>query len=144
YEEVLVVRVHPELLAAQRLPDPNAGSERFWNERLRSIREHEAHLVRNGTAVVKFFLHVSKEEQRQRFLARIEEPGKNWKFSLGDVEERAFWDDYMRAYAKALAATSTRQAPWYVVPADDKKNARLIVSSVINQTLERLRLAAPR
>lgn len=143
YEEVLVVRVHPRLLAAQRLPDPQAGSPRFWNERLRSIREHEAHLVRNGTAVVKFFLHVSKEEQRKRFLDRIDEPAKNWKFSMGDVQERGFWDDYMRAYARALSATSTRDAPWYVVPADDKKNARLIVSQVINRTLEGMRLAPP-
>ncbi len=143
YEEVLVVRVRPELLAAQRLPDPRAGSTRFWNDRLRSIRDHEAHLVRNGTTVVKFFLHVSKEEQRRRFLDRIDEPAKNWKFSMGDVEDRALWDQYMRAYGQALSATSTREAPWYVVPADDKRNARLIVSQVINRTLEGLRLQAP-
>lgn len=143
YEEVLVVRVHPRLLEAQRLPDPRSGSAHFWNQRLRSIREHEAHLARSGTTVVKFFLHVSKEEQRQRFLDRIDEPDKNWKFSMADVQERGFWDDYMRAYEQALTATSTREAPWYVVPADDKKNARLIISQVINRTLEGMRLAPP-
>jgi PPK2 family polyphosphate:nucleotide phosphotransferase len=143
YEEVLVVRVHPEHLAAQRIPGADAGSARFWNDRLRSIREHEAHLTRNGTVVVKFFLHVSKEVQRQRFLERIEEPGKHWKFSMGDVEERSFWRQYMRAYEQAIAATSTTAAPWYVVPADDKKNARLIVSQVINQTLQAMQLAFP-
>ena len=144
YEEVLVVRVHPEHLRGQRLPDPDVGSARFWQARLRSIREHEEHLTRSGTAVVKFFLNVSKEEQRQRFLERIDDPSKNWKFSLGDVEERRFWDDYMRAYEEALSRTSTRTAPWYVIPADDKKNARLIVSQVINHTLETMRLAFPR
>jgi PPK2 family polyphosphate:nucleotide phosphotransferase len=144
YEEVLVVRVHPEYLVAQRLPDPAVGSEAFWRDRLHSIREHEAHLSRNGTVVVKFFLHVSKEEQRQRFLDRIAEPAKNWKFSMGDVEERAHWSAYMRAYEQAIGATSTRQAPWYVVPADDKKNARLIISQIVNETLEAMRLAFPR
>lgn len=143
YEEVLVVRVHPEYLAAQRLPDPDAGSQRFWDERLRSIRNHEAHLVRNGTVVVKFYLHLSKEEQRQRFLARIDEADKNWKFSMGDVEERGHWDAYMRAYEQALAATSTPEAPWYVIPADDKPNARLIISQVVNETLEAMRLHYP-
>ena len=143
YEEVLVVRVHPEHLAAQRIPGADARSARFWNDRLRSIREHEAHLTRNGTVVVKFFLHVSKEVQRQRFLERIEEPGKHWKFSMGDVEERGFWRQYMRAYEQAIAATSTAAAPWYVVPADDKKNARLIVSQIINETLQAMRLAFP-
>jgi PPK2 family polyphosphate:nucleotide phosphotransferase len=144
YEEVLVVRVHPEYLTGQRLPDPRPGSKEFWAQRLASIREHEAHLHRNGTVVVKFFLHVSKEEQRERFLDRIDHPDKNWKFSVGDVQEREHWDDYMHAYAKALSATSTRDSPWYVVPADDKKNARLIISSVVNQTLESLGLAYPK
>src|SRR5690606_30906725 len=144
YEEVLVVRVHPQLLAAQRLPDAHAGSARFWNGRLLSIRDHEAHLTRNGTSVVKFFLHLSKQEQARRFLDRIEEPEKNWKFSMGDVRERGFWDQYMRAYGQALSATSTTTAPWYVVPADDKKNARLIVSRIVNDTLGRLRLRHPR
>jgi PPK2 family polyphosphate:nucleotide phosphotransferase len=144
YEEVLVVRVHPEYLAAQRLPDYDADSSEFWEQRLRSIRDHEAHLHRNGTVVVKFFLHVSKEEQRQRFLDRIDHPDKNWKFSLGDVEERKHWEEYMHAYGQALSATSTRDSPWYVVPADDKKNARLIISSIVNQTLESLDLAYPK
>lgn len=144
YEEVLVVRVHPEYLESQRLPDPRAGSPRFWEDRLHSIREHEAHLTRNGTVVVKFFLHVSKEEQRLRFLDRISQPEKHWKFSIGDVEERRYWDQYMRAYELALMATGTRASPWYVVPADDKRNARLIISQVVNTTLEGMKLAFPR
>ncbi|MEO8314415.1 MAG: ADP-polyphosphate phosphotransferase [Pseudomonadota bacterium] len=144
YEEVLVVRVHPEYLVGQRLPDTDAGSKEFWAQRLRSIREHEAHLHRNGTVVVKFFLHVSKQEQRQRFLDRIDHPDKNWKFSVGDVEERKHWNEYMHAYEQALSATSTRESPWYVVPADDKKNARLIISTVVNKTLESLDLAYPK
>jgi PPK2 family polyphosphate:nucleotide phosphotransferase len=144
YEEVLVVRVHPEYLGAQRLPDTDAGSKEFWAQRLRSIRDHEAHLHRSGTVVVKFFLHVSKDEQRRRFLDRIDHPDKNWKFSVGDVEERKHWDQYMQAYEQALSATSTRESPWYVVPADDKKNARLIMSCIVNQTLESLDLAYPK
>jgi PPK2 family polyphosphate:nucleotide phosphotransferase len=144
YEEVLVVRVHPEYLGAQRLPDLDAGSKEFWAQRLRSIRDHEAHLHRNGTVVVKFFLHVSKAEQRQRFLDRIDRPEKNWKFAVGDVEERKHWNEYMHAYEQALSATSTRDSPWYVVPADDKKNTRLIISSVVNQTLESLDLGYPK
>jgi len=145
YEEVLVVRVHPEYLAGQRLPDkPRPGSAEFWEQRMHSIREHEAHLVRNGTVVVKFFLHVSAEEQRKRFLDRINHPDKNWKFSDSDVRERQHWDQYMAAYAKAISATSTRAAPWYVIPADDKKNARLIMSAVVNQTLQGLGLEFPK
>jgi PPK2 family polyphosphate:nucleotide phosphotransferase len=144
YEEVLVVRVHPQYLAAQHLPDADAGSRQFWDQRMRSIRDYEAHLTRNGTVIVKFFLHVSKGEQRERFLDRIDHPEKNWKFNLGDVEERQHWDEYMRAYEQALSATSTRDCPWYVVPADDKKNARLIMSAVINATLESLDLAYPK
>jgi PPK2 family polyphosphate:nucleotide phosphotransferase len=145
YEEVLVVRVHPEYLAAQRLPEtPAPGSKEFWEQRMRSIREYEAHLARSGTTIVKFFLHVSKEQQRVRFIERIDHPEKNWKFNLGDVEERQHWDAYMHAYEQALSATSTRDAPWYVVPADDKKNARLIMSAVINKTLESLDLAYPK
>jgi PPK2 family polyphosphate:nucleotide phosphotransferase len=143
YEEVLVVRVHPEYLAAQRLPTANADSKEFWDERLRSIRQHEAHLHRNGTRIVKFFLHVSLEEQRRRFLARIDQPEKNWKFSRADVEERAHWDDYMRAYEQAMAATSTQESPWYVIPADDKKNARLLISQIINDTLGAMDLRYP-
>ncbi len=144
YEEVLVVRVHPQYLAAQKLPDCGPSLEQFWKQRLLSIREHEAHLHRSGTVVVKFFLHVSREEQRRRFLDRIDHPDKNWKFNLGDVEERQYWNEYMNAYEKALAATSTRDSPWYVVPADDKKNTRLIISQVVNQTLESLQLAYPK
>jgi PPK2 family polyphosphate:nucleotide phosphotransferase len=144
YEEVLVVRVHPQFLAAQKLPDGSAAPKQFWEQRLQSIRDHEAHLHRNGTVIVKFFLHVSRDEQRRRFLDRIDHPDSNWKFNLGDVEERQYWDDYMSAYEKALAATSTRASPWYVVPADDKKNARLIISQVVNQTLESLQLEYPK
>jgi PPK2 family polyphosphate:nucleotide phosphotransferase len=144
YEEVLVVRVHPQFLGAQKLPAGAVESKRFWEQRLQSIREHEAHLHRNGTVIVKFFLHVSRDEQRRRFLDRIDHPDKNWKFNLGDVEERQYWDEYMNAYEKALSATSTRDSPWYVVPADDKKNTRLIISQVVNQTLESLQLAYPK
>jgi PPK2 family polyphosphate:nucleotide phosphotransferase len=144
YEEVLVVRVHPQYLAAQRLPGEVVDSRDFWEGRMRSIRDHEAHLHRNGTRVVKFFLHVSNEEQRKRFIDRIDHPDKNWKFSLGDVEERGFWNEYMRAYEQALSATSTKESPWYVIPADDKKNARLLVSQVVNQTLESLDLKYPK
>jgi PPK2 family polyphosphate:nucleotide phosphotransferase len=145
YEEVLVVRVHPEYLAAQRLPDkPSPGSAGFWTQRMHSIREYESHLVRNGTVIVKFFLHVSSEEQRKRFMDRIDHPDKNWKFSESDVRERQHWSEYMSAYGHAISATSTPVAPWYVVPADDKKNARLIMSTVINQTLQRLDLEFPR
>ncbi len=146
YEEVLVVRVHPEYLAAQRLPRlPGAGPDhRFWEQRYHSIREHETHLHRNGTTVVKFYLHVSREEQRQRFIDRIEHPDKNWKFSLGDVRERAHWDEYMKAYEDAMEATSTLEAPWYVIPADDKSNARLLISKIMNSTLESLGLHYPK
>jgi PPK2 family polyphosphate:nucleotide phosphotransferase len=144
YEEVLVVRVHPQYLAAQRLPEGSVEARDFWEGRLRSIRDHEAHLHRNGTRVLKFFLHVSNEEQRKRFLDRIDHPDKNWKFNLGDVEERGYWDDYMRAYEQALAATSTHDSPWYVIPADDKKNARLLISQALNATLESMNLAYPK
>ena len=141
YEEVLVVRVHPELLDRQRLPD--FKKKRLWKERYRSIVELEKHLVRNGTVVVKFWLHVSKEEQRKRFLARLSSAEKNWKFSPGDVAERAFWDDYMAAYEDAIAATSTEEAPWYVIPADDKTYMRVAVSEVIVDVLRDLNLAYP-
>ncbi|MBK7116429.1 MAG: polyphosphate kinase 2 family protein [Proteobacteria bacterium] len=144
YEEVLVVRVHPQYLAAQRLPEGAVEARDFWEGRLRSIRDHEAHLHRNGTRILKFFLHVSHDEQRKRFLDRIDHPDKNWKFNLGDVEERGYWDDYMRAYEQALAATSTQDSPWYVIPADDKKNARLLISQAMNATLESMGLAYPK
>jgi len=144
YEEVLVVRVHPEILAGQRLPIAKAGRDEFWRHRYRSITDLEKHLHRNGTRVVKIYLHLSKEEQRLRFLARIDEPDKNWKFSVGDVKERARWKDYMRAYEACLSATSTDRAPWYVVPADDKANARLIIAEVIVETLKDLKLDYPK
>jgi PPK2 family polyphosphate:nucleotide phosphotransferase len=140
YEEVLIVRVHPEILRGENMPD--AGTN-IWERRFRSITDLERHLHVNGTRIVKFFLHLSKEEQRKRFLARIDEADKNWKFSAGDVEERKFWKDYMHAYQEALAATSTKQAPWYIVPADDKENARLIVSQIVVETLKSLGMRYP-
>jgi len=143
YEEVLVVRVHPEILQSQRLPDEALKDGNVWKRRYQSIVDHERHLHRNGTRLVKFFLHVSKEEQAKRFLARIDDPKKNWKFSTADVAERARWKDYMRAYEDCLEATSTPQAPWYVVPADDKPNARLIVSQVVLETMTRLKMRYP-
>jgi len=143
YEEVLVVRVHPEILNNERLPDPPGSRDGIWKQRYESIVDHERHLHRNGTRVVKFFLHLSKDEQRRRFLARIDDPDKNWKFSATDVAEHARWKDYMRAYEDCLEATSTARAPWYVVPADDKKNARLIVSRVLLETMDRLKMRYP-
>lgn len=134
YEEVLVVRVHPEILGFQKLPPTLVDPKTIWQQRYESIVDLEKHLHRNGTRVVKFFLHLSEEEQRQRFLARIDNPDKNWKFSEADVTERAFWPQYMQAYAECLSATSTEAAPWYVVPADDKKNARLIIGKIIEDT----------
>ena len=144
YEEVLIVRVHPEILRAEGLPDDLLDEKRIWHERYQSILGLERHLHRNGTRIVKFFLHLSAEEQRKRFIARIDEPHKNWKFSLADVEERKYWKQYMKAYEHCLSATSTRNAPWYVVPADDKENARLIVSQVILDTFESLDMAYPK
>jgi len=143
YEEVLIVRVHPEMLRA-RLPEELINRNNFWDERYRSILDLEKHLHRNGTHVIKFFLHLSKEEQRRRFLARIDDPEKNWKFSQADLEERKFWKDYMKAYEDCLSATSTGHAPWYVVPADDKENARLIVSQIILDALKSLKLSYPK
>jgi PPK2 family polyphosphate:nucleotide phosphotransferase len=143
YEEVLIVRVHPELLRSQKLPAGSIARQAIWEERYRSIVDQEAHLHRNGTRIIKFFLHLSKDEQRKRFLARIDEPDKNWKFSLGDVRERKHWKDYMEAYEACLAATSTEHAPWYVVPADDKKNARLIVSHIILETMKGFGIGYP-
>jgi PPK2 family polyphosphate:nucleotide phosphotransferase len=142
YEEVLVVRVHPELLQAQRLPPPRLTS-RIWNQRYEDIRDIERYLCRNGTVIRKLFLHVSRAEQRRRFLARLDDPAKNWKFSISDVNERLHWDDYMRAYEQALEATSTRSAPWYVIPADNKWFTRLAVAKVIIEALESLDLHFP-
>lgn len=142
YEEVLVVRVHPEYLDHQRLPDqPALGA--LWPQRFESIRDHERHLARNGTLVLKFWLNVSKDEQRRRFLSRIDEPEKNWKFSSGDVRERGLWGDYMAAYEDALKATSRAVAPWYAIPADDKPYMRLCVARVLVQTLRGLDLQYP-
>ncbi len=143
YEEVLIVRVHPELLRAQGLSGDETVRRALWEERYTSIRDSEAHLHRSGTRILKFFLHLSKDEQRARLLARIDEPAKNWKFSLADVEERTHWDDYQHAYAAALGATSTAESPWFVVPADDKKSARLIVSEIILAAWRGLKLAYP-
>ena len=143
YEDVLIVRVHPKLLKRQGLPDELINGKTIWEERYRSISELEAHLSRNGTHIIKFFLHLSKEEQKKRFLARIDEPDKNWKFSEGDVAERKFWGKYMNAYEACLGATSTKAAPWYIVPADDKKNARLIISDAILEALRSLKMEYP-
>ena len=143
YEEVLIVRVHPEILKAQELPQESLKDKKFWEHRFRSITDLEKHLHRNGTRVVKFFLHLSPEEQRQRFLARIDNPEKNWKFSQADIVERGFWKDYMHAYEECLSATSTKASPWYVVPADDKENARLIISQVILDALKSLKMSYP-
>jgi PPK2 family polyphosphate:nucleotide phosphotransferase len=143
YEEVLIVRVHPEILEGERIPDGLAGKRDVWEQRYKSILGLERHLHRNGTQVVKFFLHLSKEEQRKRFLARIDEPGKNWKISLADIEERKFWKQYMKAYEACLSATSTRHTPWYVIPADDKLNARLIIAHVVLDALKKLRMSYP-
>jgi PPK2 family polyphosphate:nucleotide phosphotransferase len=142
YEEVLVVRVHPELLARQKLPPSLTGKE-IWKYRFKSIRSFERHLARNGTIVLKFFLHLSMEEQRQRLLARLDEPAKRWKFSAGDIAERKLWDKYMAAYEDAIRATSRDHAPWYVVPADSKPFARLVVARAIVDALSRLDLKYP-
>jgi PPK2 family polyphosphate:nucleotide phosphotransferase len=144
YEEVLIVRVHPEILRSEAIPDTPHHDKKVWHDRYRSITNLEKHLHENGTRIIKFFLHLSKEEQRKRFLARIDEPAKNWKFSAADIAERGFWKRYMNAYEKCLSATSTEEAPWYVVPADDKENARLIVSRIVLNTLEELKMTYPK
>ncbi|MEP6801573.1 MAG: polyphosphate kinase 2 family protein [Acidobacteriota bacterium] len=143
YEEVLVVRVHPEILRGEKLPS-DCLDDSIWEERFEDINGFERHLRRSGTMVLKFFLHVSLEEQKKRFLARIEEPAKNWKFSVGDVKERALWKDYMHAYEEAIRATGTKSAPWYVVPADHKWFARLIVVGAVVDALEQMDLEYPR
>ena len=140
YEEVLIARVHPELLRAEGIGYVSAD---IWDKRYRSIIDFEKHLHRNGTRTIKFFLHLSKEEQRKRFLARIDEPQKNWKFTMDDVKERGYWNEYMRAYQDCLSATSTDFAPWFIVPADDKVNARLIVSQAILDALRALGSSYP-
>jgi PPK2 family polyphosphate:nucleotide phosphotransferase len=143
YEEVVVVRVHPEFLAAQRLPEQKFD-DHFWQARYDDINNFERHLTRNGTAIVKFYLHLSKEEQRQRFLARLENPEKHWKFSAKDVAERAHWDDYMRAFEDTISATSTDWAPWYIIPADHKWVSRALVANIIARTIKSLDLEFPR
>jgi PPK2 family polyphosphate:nucleotide phosphotransferase len=144
YEEVLIVRVHPEILQGEGIPDEPDGQTKVWKGRYRSIVELENHLHRNGTRIIKFFLHLSKEEQRKRFLARIDEPDKNWKFSQDDLTERKFWDQYMEAYEHCINATSTKTAPWHVVPADDKYNARLIVTRIVIDAMQSLKMSYPK
>ncbi len=144
YEEVLIVRVHPEILDSQRLPHELPDAKTIWIDRYRSIVDLEDHLHRNGTRIIKFFLHLSKDEQRERFLDRIDEPEKNWKFSRADVRERKSWPLYMQAYEECLSATSSAVAPWYVVPADDKKNARLIISQILLDAFNNLEMAYPK
>ena len=144
YEEVLIVRVHPEILHSQGLPEELVDEKTIWKERYRSIVDMEEHLYRNGTRILKFFLHLSKDEQRKRFLERIDEPDKNWKFSLSDVHERKYWQDYIKAFEDCLHATSTHHVLWYAVPADDKENARLIVSQIVLDTLNQLKMAYPK
>ena len=144
YEEVLIARVHPEILRSEMVPDEQAGKKTIWERRYQSIVDLEKHLHRNGTVILKFFLHLSKEEQRKRFLERIDEPDKNWKFSEADITERKFWDQYMEAYEDCLSATSTENAPWHVVPADDKHNARLIISRIVIDALKGLKMDYPK
>ena len=144
YEEVLVVRVHPEILRSQGLPEELRDEKNIWKQRFDSIVDLERHLHRNGTETIKIFLHLSYEEQRKRFLMRINEPEKNWKFSASDIHERKYWKQYMKAYEDCFDATSTHHAPWYIVPADDKKNARLIVSQIIVDMMRKLKMAYPR
>jgi PPK2 family polyphosphate:nucleotide phosphotransferase len=144
YEEVLIVRVHPQILRAQEIPAGLVSKKNIWQQRYRSIKDFEKHLYYNGTRIIKFFLHLSKEEQQKRFLERIDDPVKNWKFSPADIKERGFWKQYMEAYEDCLTATSTNIAPWYVVPADDKENAWLIVSSIIVNALKDLKMSYPK
>lgn len=143
YEEVLITRVHPEILRSEGLPEAQQDGKAIWQSRYRSIVNLERHLASNGTCIIKFFLHLSKEEQRKRFLERIDQPEKNWKFSQADIEERKYWKDYMKAYEKCLSATSTHDTPWYIVPADDKANARLIVSQIVLDRLSALKMSYP-
>ena len=142
YEEVLVVRVHPELVEAQRIPDAKVDDD-FWSDRFADINAFERHLTRNGTVILKFFLHLSKDEQRKRFLKRLKDPKKQWKFSPGDLAERAYWDDYMKAYEEAISATSTKWAPWYIIPADHKWVSRALVARIVTNAIESLDLHYP-
>ena len=144
YEEVLIARVHPAILRSEAIPGTPHHDKKVWHDRYRSIVDFERHLHVNGTRIIKFYLHLSKEEQRKRFLERIDEQEKNWKFSTSDIAERNFWKQYMKAYEECLSATSTSDAPWYIVPADDKENARLVVSRIILDTLEGLKMSFPK
>lgn len=146
YEEVLITKVHPEVLMYQKLPSietPDNLSKQFWHNRYHDINEFERHLVENGTIVLKFFLHVSKKEQKKRFLDRINNPSKNWKFTINDIQERKYWNDYMKAYEDIFLKTSTEYAPWYIIPADHKWFMRLIVSEIFVQAMEKLQLSYP-
>lgn len=143
YEEVLIVRVHPELLQSEGVPYKSLDLQKIWHDRYRSIRDLEAHLHRNGTRIIKFFLHISKDKQRDRFLKRVDDPEKNWKLSFADVEERKFWQDYMKAYEDCFSHTSATDSPWYIVPADDKENTHIIVSQIILDTLKGLKMSYP-
>jgi PPK2 family polyphosphate:nucleotide phosphotransferase len=144
YEETLVVRVHPDILANEAIPGAPRHDKKIWKQRYRSINDFERHLGCNGTRVVKIFLHLSKDEQKKRFLERLDQPEKHWKFSDADLKERAFWDDYAKAYEECLSETSAEDAPWFVVPADDKENARLILSRILLDTFEGLDMRYPR
>jgi PPK2 family polyphosphate:nucleotide phosphotransferase len=144
YEEVLIAKVHPEILESEQIPEDLLGKKNLWEGRYHSIRELEKHLHRNGTRIIKFFLHLSKEEQRKRFLDRLDEPDKCWKFTLNDIQERGYWKDYRKAYEACLGATSAEKAPWFVVPADDKKDARLIISRILIEGLKGLKMSYPK
>ncbi|HTC87168.1 MAG TPA: ADP-polyphosphate phosphotransferase [Bryobacteraceae bacterium] len=144
YEEVLIVRVHRQILSNEDLPQELVDKKHFWRDRYRSIQNLEGHLHRNGTRVIKFFLHLSKEEQKKRFLKRIDNPEKNWKFSADDIKERKYWNQYMKAYEECLSATSTQNAPWYIVPADNKESTGLIISRIVLDALEALKMAYPK
>jgi PPK2 family polyphosphate:nucleotide phosphotransferase len=143
YEEVIVVKVHPQLLQTQRIPVELIDKKQIWDQRYRSINHLETHLHHNGTEIVKFYLHISKEEQRRRFLSRLDDPERNWKIDPDDIKERAFWKDYMKAYEDCLSATSSKAAPWHIIPADDKENARLIISNIILDRLQSLKMTYP-
>jgi len=143
YEEVLVAKVHPEIIKSQRLPPELTDKNKIWKNRYKSIVDIERHLYNNGTHIIKFYLHLSEEEQKKRFLERIDQPDKNWKFSPADYKEREYWNEYMKAYEECINNTSTQRAPWYIIPADDKENARLIISQIINSKLKKLKMSYP-
>jgi polyphosphate kinase 2 (PPK2 family) len=143
YEEVLVARVHPEILKSQQLPPELTDKNKIWKNRYKSIVDIERHLYNNGTHIIKFYLHLSEEEQKKRFIERIDQPDKNWKFSASDFNERKYWNEYMKAYEECINNTSTQRAPWYIIPADDKENARLIISQIINSKLKKFKMSYP-